>query len=150
MKILILSDSHEITPDFNFKKYDYVIHAGDYGRSYDLLNDNKVLFVRGNCDYYGDKELLEIINDKRVYITHGDLYRVKYQMSTLYYRAKEVKASLVVFGHTHEAYYDMEDGITFINPGSYCSGRYVEIIDDEVIFYLNNTVVKKFKNDFLG
>lgn len=146
MKILILSDSHEAKIDLNLSKYDYVFHAGDYGLSYDYLNDNNVYFVRGNCDFYGDKDRLEIINDKRIYITHGDLYRVKYQLSTIYYRGKETEADLVIFGHTHTPYYSVDDGITFINPGSYSSGRYVEIIDDEIIFYLDNEVVHKYNN----
>ena len=144
MKILILSDSHEKKITLDLSKYDYVFHAGDYGKSKDLLDEDNAIYVMGNCDFYGDKEKILTILDKTIYLTHGDLYRVKYQLTSLYLKAKEVDARLCIFGHTHEQYYSEENNIIFLNPGAYNRGAFVEIIDDEIRFYQNEKLIKKF------
>ena len=38
-------------------------------------------------------------------------------------RARELEAQVVLFGHTHEAFYEYRDGIHFLNPGSLGSPR---------------------------
>ena len=48
--------------------------------------------------------------------------------------AKNIGADIVFFGHTHNRTFFQKDGITFINPGDYMSGHYVEITDNEVNF----------------
>jgi putative phosphoesterase len=144
MRILVLSDSHSrLVDDIKFNKYDFVIHCGDYGNSYEILKNNNVVFVRGNCDYQGDNERIITINNKKILILHGDLYNVKYDYIRLTYRGEASGASIVFFGHTHrQDLYELND-IMYINPGSYNYGDYIEIIDDKIIFYQNDRVVKK-------
>ncbi len=145
MKILLISDSHERNINLDFDKYDYIFHAGDYGRSRELLMKHNAIFVCGNCDMYGDDDNFITINDINFYITHGHIYKVKYQMGSLYLRAKEVGADIVIFGHTHKEFYDVYNNITFINPGAFNNYSYAEIIDNEIIFYKDKMVYKKFE-----
>lgn len=146
MKILILSDSHsQDISTFDFSKYSHIIHAGDYGYSYDILNNNNILFVKGNCDYRGDKELIINLYNKKILITHGDLYNVKNDYYRLLLKAESESANYVIFGHTHIPSYFVEHDIVFINPGAYLDGYYV-IIDEEYIkFYRYNLVMKEIK-----
>ena len=143
MKILILSDNHMRDIKLKFNKYDYVIHCGDYGNCYDMLN-NFTLVVRGNCDYEGPKEIITNINNKEVLITHGDMFNVKYHYNSLIYRAIEKKINVVFFGHTHRQDMFVEDNIIFINPGSYQNGDYVEIDDEHIYFYRDDSLFKRY------
>ena len=45
------------------------------------------------------------------------------QMGRWALEAKKKGASVVLFGHTHEAFYEYRDGIHFLNPGSLGSPR---------------------------
>lgn len=143
MKILILSDSHsKPIDDIKFKNYDYIFHAGDYGTSKNILTENNVHYVSGNCDF-GDKNDLELeINNKKIYMTHGHLYNVKNQYNSLIYKALSLNANICIFGHTHCPEYFTRYDILFINPGAYNDGNYVVIEDDKIIFYKYNSVNK--------
>ena len=111
MKILILSDSHsKPIDDINFKNYDYIFHAGDYGTSKNILTDNNVHYVSGNCDF-GDRNDLELeINNKKIYITHGHLYNVS--------NLPISKFDVFVQGHTHVSKIEKRKDKLFLNPGS--------------------------------
>lgn len=142
MKILVISDSHNNSLDnINFKSYDYIIHCGDYGKGLNILINNNVLFVKGNCDDFGDEELIININNKKIYINHGNSYNVKYSYDRLIYRALELNADIVLFGHTHNQIIFYEENILFINPGNYPM-YYVELNDNDIILYNNN--IKKY------
>ena len=71
--------------------------------------------------------------DKKIFITHGDLYGVKDGMTNIYYKGKEVEADIVLFGHSHIHQITEYDNIIFMNPGSISlprsNGRYVGIIE---------------------
>ena len=67
MKILVLSDSHYEDIILN-TSYDYIIHCGDYGQSQKLLDLNKALYVWGNSDFKGQKEINEVRNNKKILI----------------------------------------------------------------------------------
>ena len=66
MKILILSDNHSRVIDFDTSEYDIVIHCGDYGRCFNILDEDNILFVRGNCDLHGEDEIFYQL-DNRVF-----------------------------------------------------------------------------------
>ena len=135
MKILVLSDNHFVSlDDIDFDKYDYVIHCGDYGKSVNINHCN-CKFVRGNCDSIGQKYIVTDINDKKVLITHGDLENVKFGFQSLVYKALELEVKVVFFGHTHQLTYFTEQGILFLNPGSYPL-TYIEI-DDNFIYLIS-------------
>lgn len=141
MKILVLSDSHLHEIKHNFNDYDYVIHCGDFGR---LKDSNNLFYVRGNCDFKGEKEILTHIGNRDIYITHGDLYNVKYGYDKIRYKALEKECSICFFGHTHRADMFIIDNVIFINPGAYQDGYYVVITDTNISFYLENTCYKEF------
>lgn len=144
MRILVLSDSHFASlENIAFEKYDAVIHCGDYGDNFLTLKKHHVYFVKGNCDFYGEEFLLLDLFGKKVFVTHGHKENVKYKMDTLLYKSLENEVKLTFFGHTHDQTYYFEEGILFLNPGSF-PNAYVEITEDTLIFYKDGTVNKIF------
>jgi putative phosphoesterase len=148
MKILLLSDNHNSHIDLDLLSYDLVIHCGDYGLEREYLEKNNVKYVRGNCDYIGPKEITLEFNGKKIYVIHGDIYNVKYNLQRLIYRSMEQNVDYTIFGHTHIPNMVVHDNITLINPGAFKDGYYAVIEDDYVTFYLNNTIYKKFKTSW--
>ncbi len=144
MKILVLSDSHRRKLDLNINDYDLIIHCGDYGESYKYLINNNIFFVKGNCDLLGDKEKIITFNNKRILITHGDLYNVKYNLLAITYKALSSDCNICFYGHTHIQNYFFSDSILYLNPGSYQNNEYVIINNDKVSFYSNNKILKSF------
>lgn len=145
MLIAVVSDTHRISKYINIaknyiKEVDVLIHLGDNSEDIEELTKEfkgKVYGVRGNCDFtnkYPKENLIEL-EDKKIFLTHGDLYGVKYGMNNIYYKAKEVNADIVLFGHTHEQLLIEEDDIIFMNPGSISlprlRGRYIGYIELE-------------------
>ena len=146
MKILVLSDSHSrFLSDINFNSYDYIFHAGDYGSSKNERESLKnCYFVDGNCDWGKNKEILTNVFNKNIYLTHGDIYHVKYHLNSLIYKSIENKANITIFGHTHEPTFFIQDNILFINPGAYMDGYYVIIDDISINFYKDGFLKRKF------
>ena len=130
MKILIMSDTHGdcqvIDKVRNFyPEIDVRIHCGDSELPYvhDALKGMKK--VRGNCDReeaFPEEEIFTV-DDVRILVTHGHLFNVKSSMLSLTYRAKELNAQIVCFGHSHILGAEMMDHILFINPGSLLKPR---------------------------
>jgi hypothetical protein len=126
-RIGVLGDTHgkfeQAIPVLKSLEVDLILHTGDYYRDAIHLSQAlgiKVIGVLGNCDTmsHGPKEKILELEGKRIYLTHGHLYGVKTGCLNLFYRAKEVEAHLVIYGHTHrEAKETIEDTIIF-NPGS--------------------------------
>lgn len=141
MRILVLSDSHLHSVKLDLDSYDYVIHCGDGNR---MLKADNIYSVRGNCDFRGDKELIITINNKKLLITHGDLYNVKYGYTRISYRALEADVDVCLFGHTHVADVFEFEKMVFVNPGAYQDGYYVIITDDKINFYYNDNCYKEF------
>ena len=136
MKILILSDNHyKDLNDINYNNYDYVVHAGDYGNSLIDLELNNVIFVRGNCDSSGPIDENFEINGKKFYLTHGHYYDVKNGYERLILRGTLKNVNFVIFGHTHRPDLVLQEGIVYINPGSYQNGYYVELTDKHISFF---------------
>ncbi len=138
MKLLIVSDSHgeydNLIKLFESHKGYLIIHCGDYCINEKLLNDYNVIYVKGNCDLSrAESERIFSVDSKKILLTHGHKYHVKSTLTNIYYKALEENCNYVLFGHTHRYFNFVEDGIHFINPGSFRdTGNYVEIIDDEV------------------
>lgn len=128
MKILVISDTHgtidEAIKIIEKEKPQLIIHLGDYvedGENIERETGIKVEMVRGNGDIfnknYEDDRVLEI-GGKRIFITHGHRYRVKYGVMNILYRAEELNADIALFGHTHVPLMLEEAGILVMNPGS--------------------------------
>jgi uncharacterized protein len=128
MKIAVISDTHRDKYSLNqvaksIQDTDMAIHLGDNVEDVEFIESNykgKIVSVRGNCDFssFTPVERFEEVGGKKMFITHGHKYDVKYSLLKLKYRAKELGADIVLFGHTHIAAEIYEDGIWFVNPGS--------------------------------
>lgn len=129
MKIFVISDSHG---DFDslykiFKKLstvpDLLIFLGDGIKE---INDIASIFnipliaVRGNNDMESNEpfERVEIIQNHRIFITHGHGYKIYKGKELLLSKVKENNCSIALFGHTHVQYLEKFDGITLFNPGA--------------------------------
>lgn len=128
MKILVISDSHGLNEElfqvlnhYN-DEVDLLIHCGDseLPRNSFAAFDELVV-VGGNCDFdqhYLNEETIQR-NDLSIMVTHGHLQNVKYTLNNLHYRAQEVGAKLVCYGHSHVAGAIQEEGVIYVNPGSF-------------------------------
>lgn len=129
MKILLFSDSHGYTHNMvkaidENKDADLVIHLGDYVKDAlklaSIYNKMNFEFVAGNNDYYtkAPNEKLLNINDKKIFITHGHSYNVKFGYDKLISKGKAINADMVFFGHTHVNEEIIKEDILLLNPGS--------------------------------
>lgn len=135
LRIGVISDTHissprrAIPPDVlrAFEGVDCILHAGDVARQ-EVLDDLGLLApvyaVAGNVDppelfwTLRDRRLVEL-DGVRIGLTHGHLG----QGETTPERALSRFAGTdglraVVFGHSHEPYNAVHDGVLLFNPGS--------------------------------
>lgn len=154
MRIAVMSDTHLSKYNIkkacsSLKKVDAIIHLGDNVQDVEEIKkyyDGEIINIKGNCDFAKmPSEKTFIMGGKKFFITHGDKYGVKYDTFKLGYKAKEIGADIVCFGHTHVPYIELEDGVWYINPGSVSYSRsgsnsfaYVEISDGKVHPVINN------------
>ncbi|NGX96514.1 MAG: metallophosphoesterase [Candidatus Afipia apatlaquensis] len=128
MKIGVISDSHGSISGAKraiqkMGEVDYLIHLGDYCRDAERISKElkrDIIYVKGNCDLGSDVETDKVIEvgGKKIFLTHGHKYNVKFDYMDLYYKAEEIGVDAVLFGHTHFAEVFEKNGILFINPGS--------------------------------
>ena len=156
MKILVLSDTHgkldKVYQVFRkLNNIDMIIHCGDKVRDAETLEDTlgiPVVGVKGNCDgcsvsEQGKSWKLVDTPYGKIFVTHGHLEGVSFDVSKLLYKAEELGCVAACFGHTHVAVCEDYDGIMLINPGSLSqprdgsSGSYVIIHSTEEDFYAN-------------
>jgi len=130
MKILVISDTHGDTKKAEAairanKGVDLIIHLGDYFRDAQKLSglfaDIPIEYVYGNSDFMIDgvpaEKLLEVCG-KKIFITHGHRYSVKWNYEKLCRKAEEQHADIILFGHTHTPEIIETDKFIMINPGS--------------------------------
>lgn len=131
MQILVMSDTHgdydviQKVSQF-YPEIETLIHCGDseLKRDHYALNEMAAV-VRGNCDSdaeFAIESVLEL-NGVKLYTTHGHLFGVKDSPMNLFYRAKELGAHAVFFGHTHMLAAEMIEDVLFVNPGSLLKPR---------------------------
>ncbi|AND41698.1 MULTISPECIES: metallophosphoesterase [Cytobacillus] len=125
MKVLIVSDSHGLTSELSqiremHPDMDLMIHCGDSELQADHDSLRGYAAVRGNCDFEAafPEDRVEEAGGLRFFVTHGHRYSVKSTLMNLSYKAREMEADIVCFGHSHGLGAEMSDGILFINPGS--------------------------------
>lgn len=133
MNVLVISDSHGLVDELvevierHRDEVDAIFHCGDseLDLTHPVLKD--VITVKGNCDAASfPEEKTVVLNGETIYVTHGHKYDVKRSYVPLTYRAEEVGATLVFFGHSHLATAFEQNGIVFVNPGSIRSPRQSE------------------------
>ena len=138
---VVISDTHGRLKNLKnlyevMEESDYVFHLGDGVadiRDFESRFPKKVLKVFGNCDGGGGTGLAEIEGVK-VLFTHGHEYRVKYTLLPLLLKAKEAGAAVALFGHTHRAYSERQEGVLLLNPGSlgdYATPSYAYLVFHE-------------------
>ena len=135
MKILIVSDTHRKDKNLERviereKPLDMSIHLGDAeGSDYAIaswVNPSCVMeMVSGNNDFFSrlDREQDFMLGRYRVLLTHGHYYSVSVGTEYLRQEARARGFDIVMFGHTHRPYYDVDKkkgdkDLIVLNPGS--------------------------------
>jgi hypothetical protein len=114
----------ERIPDVNA-----IIHLGDIYRDVVEMKNKypliPVYYVKGNNDYNFShpSELLIELDEVIIFITHGHNYLRGVEIDRLKEVAIEKNASLILYGHTHIADYEYDEGRVFVNPGSISKPR---------------------------
>lgn len=152
MRILVISDTHGDTNKAeeairSNKGLDLIIHLGDYFRDAQKLSDMfpniPIEYIYGNSDFMIDDvpaEKMLVINGKKIFITHGHRYSVKWDYDKLYKKAEETHADVLLFGHTHIPDLIEKSSYYVLNPGSTSDPRddsnesyaIIDINDDKV------------------
>lgn len=132
MRVLVLSDNHgrigEMQRAYEKVKPEMVLHLGDSQMGFQQLQDFfdcEVIGVKGNCDYDMDlpKTTEVSLGRHKVFMTHGHLYDVRFDLQTLADAAKEMGCDVALFGHTHVPENRTVGLVTICNPGSIAQPR---------------------------
>ncbi|MBF0330612.1 MAG: metallophosphoesterase family protein [Candidatus Omnitrophica bacterium] len=129
MKIIAISDTHsEPLPKAlltELKTVDLIVHAGDFcepGVFHQLKGIKDVRAVYGNMDGLELRDILPkhtVIecDGVRIGLAHGDgaVDGIIERLQTVF---KGQHVDCVIFGHSHQPYQGMIDGVLFFNPGS--------------------------------
>lgn len=132
MRIGIVSDSHGDRSALHRAEpllagCELLLHAGDHRLDGAFLAERlgiPYIGVAGNTDPDPgpEEEFLELAGHW-ILLTHGHLYRVKWNLDELRFRARHLGAEIVIFGHTHVCLDHRADGRRFVNPGSLARPR---------------------------
>lgn len=133
MKVLVFSDSHGNThymeEAVQRDKPDLVLHLGDINPDARALQakfpDLPMEWVCGNCDGLRrdlEKEKLILLEGHRVLMMHGHTRDVKFGLTAAVLAAREQRAEVLLFGHTHDALCEYEAGLWVMNPGTVRGG----------------------------
>jgi putative phosphoesterase len=132
-RIGVISDTHipkqaeQLPPELleEFSKFAFIIHAGDFEdlkTLKDLQKINRVIAVPGNMDPKEIKDQLkhkEIINvdHHKIGVIHGwgDPHKLT---KTVLQEFRDDGVHCIIFGHSHQAFNEVIDGILMFNPGS--------------------------------
>lgn len=129
MRIVVFSDSHN-----NYFALQNIVlgqptaevflHLGDGEKEFDYLCTNfpfkRMIGVRGNCDWnsMGKTKDIVTLEGKKIFFAHGHSHGVKSGLDDFKREARGICADIALFGHTHVAMTEYEDGIYYMNPGS--------------------------------
>ncbi len=135
MKIAVMSDTHgNVQLAVNVLQQnamvDRLIHLGDHYRDGVAIGGEtrlRVDAVLGNTDLdsepWAEREKILELDGVRIFITHGDIYKVKQGIEHLIERAIEEDVNIVLFGHTHLPMKQHIGNILFLNPGCILSNN---------------------------
>jgi putative phosphoesterase len=128
MKIGIISDTHNyLSPEIFkiFKSVDLILHAGDIG-DFNILKKLETIAplkaVYGNTDIYSiasniPSKIRMSVEGFEILMMHniGDIKHFVWKLKRGDF---EIFPDIVVFGHTHQPFFQKIGEIYFINPGS--------------------------------
>lgn len=156
--VLVLSDTHGNRRAIDAvlcenRDVEYIFHLGDCISDARYIDQNtraKVICVKGNCDAGSEgEEFTEVVvKGRKILLTHGHLYKVKYSYDRLFYKAKEQEVDAALFGHTHRQYCEYEDGIWMVNPGS-AGGSEIDRVDYATLLIGKMGVIPKLKTLYI-
>ena len=147
MNILVFSDSHTTTTPMlemiRTRTPDLILHLGDHDRDTKAIArafpQIPLRVVQGNCDFGQKHPLLDdfIVADCRIIMTHGHRYNVKLTYDSILNMGHVAGADILLFGHTHIAYYEQIGDMHVLNPGSAGMGGrkscgLIQITDGEI------------------
>lgn len=128
MRILIVSDTHGRHGNLDEVleregAIDMLLHLGDVeDEEYyiDAIAEWPYHIVAGNNDSFSylPKEKEIKIGKYKVWMTHGHGYYVSMNTKRIREVARARGVDIVMFGHTHKPYLDVEEKPMLINPGS--------------------------------
>ena len=136
MRLLLFSDSHGTSGCLNdmlaqAKKEgrpDAVLFAGDGLAGLSGLDSLAPAYkVRGNCDPPDPntpQEMTLTFGRHVVYLSHGNLHRVKRTLDLLAAEALRRGAAIAVYGHTHVQQAELVSRVFCVNPGALWNGEY--------------------------
>ncbi len=131
MRIVVISDSHrkynvieKILRDQPTARHIFFLgdNVADAERAREGFPDRVFHIVAGNCDYmdmtpnFG----IEKFGEVGIFYTHGHTLGVKGGTGSLLQRARSLGCQIALYGHTHIASTEYNEGIYLVNPGS-CS-----------------------------
>ncbi len=135
MKALIVSDTHRKDENLRqviceTKPLDMLIHLGDAEGSESVIPEwvnpeCRMEMVMGNNDFFShlDRERELIVGRYHILLTHGHYYNVSMGVEYLKQEARAGNFDIVMFGHTHRPYYEVDHregdkDLIVLNPGS--------------------------------
>lgn len=148
MKILVVSDTHGDFYSLNKlvqmqSNAEVVLFLGDGCEEFDdvsmLYPEKMFIGVKGNNDFCTTLPMTEerVIEGKRIFMSHGHVYGVKYGLERIIAAGKARNADIVLFGHTHEPCSQYADGMYVFNPGalhgSFGSYGVIEIQNGQIL-----------------
>lgn len=133
MKIGIISDTHNyLNPRIvqYLQGVDLILHAGDIG-SQEIMDRlalvAPVTAIRGNIDYKGTVSMLpeQIITTlgNVTFLMIHDIGNINSFCEKLNQGEFHPLPEVIVYGHTHQAFYKNINGFIFLNPGSATNSR---------------------------
>jgi putative phosphoesterase len=132
-KIGVISDTHNHLNTkvlHYFQGVDLIFHAGDIGSEdilFQLERIASIRAVRGNTDYQGSvsklPEKLIIPIGKLNFLVIHDIGNINSFQERLKQNKIQPSPGVIIFGHTHQAFYKKLDNAIFINPGSATDSR---------------------------
>ena len=129
-RIGLISDTHGFldpqVPE-HFAGVDHILHGGDIGWPKIILELEvvaPVTAVLGNTDHglpYRETEVVAVAG--RTLLVHH-IVNPRRLEEPLQRRIVQEGAEIVVFGHTHEPFCELVNGVLFVNPGSAGRARF--------------------------
>lgn len=121
---LIISDTHGLKESVariaSLFPVDIAFHCGDFCVDETLFPFKNMYRVKGNNDFHSESPYEQVIDWEglRFFMAHGHTYHVEASPLQMGYRASELEADVVLFGHTHYPFCQQEKELIFVNPGS--------------------------------
>jgi putative phosphoesterase len=143
MTVGVISDTHGLLRTEAaeaLRGCELILHAGDLG-SAAVLRDLKriapVVAVRGNVD---EETWAKRLRAVEVADFQGKVFYILHRIAELDLKPKVAGMDAVIFGHSHKAIIEWQDGVLFFNPGSAGPRRFslpvtvgkIEIVDGEL------------------